>query len=233
MLPNCHICDFIGSSLIPVLFYLLACASCGLPFLCLWCAFRCRSPWEVQNRGSFRSEEATRQDSTTNISEQLDDIRRAHIVSRTAQFDDVRRAHIVSSSLVTARATAMAIRPITNPIDSPGDDDHLRISVRTIDSTINSSGSSSPRLASLIIADDERGLDSEGKIDESDASRLVLDSTGWEVDVCAICTEPYDANDLVSYSKGLRCRHNFHPECIRRWLVLRNDCPCCRSRYVQ
>ncbi|KAL3821775.1 hypothetical protein ACHAXA_000274 [Cyclostephanos tholiformis] len=216
MLPNCHICDFIGSSLIPVAFYLLACASCGLPFLCLWCAFRW-NPWEVTNRGSFRSEDVTRRDSTTDTSDRLDDTGRARIASRIVRLDDdIGRAQIVSSSLVTAR---VAIRRIYS-----------------LDSTVPSSDDSpSSRAASPVIAyDDEQGLGSSvGTIDAYADSRLVMDSTGWEVDMCAICTEQYDEDDLVSYSRERRCKHNFHPKCIERWLKVRNDCPCCRSRYIR
>ena len=64
-------------------------------------------------------------------------------------------------------------------------------------------------------------------------SRLVMESTRWEVDVCAICTEPYKEKDLVSYSRREdSCKHIFHPECIKDWLKIKNNCPCCRLLYV-
>lgn len=61
-----------------------------------------------------------------------------------------------------------------------------------------------------------------------------LDMDGWKLESCAICLEPYQENDSVSYSKHQNCSHAFHTECILNWLQdeYRNDCPCCRSQYV-
>jgi hypothetical protein len=42
-------------------------------------------------------------------------------------------------------------------------------------------------------------------------------------DECAIC---------IGTSKGemvlTRCKHKFHKECIRRWEIRKDNCPCCR-----
>eukprot|EP00804_Cyclotella_cryptica_P009885 CCRYP_014158-RA/>CCRYP_014158-RA protein AED:0.06 eAED:0.06 QI:165/1/1/1/0/0/2/222/260 len=56
----------------------------------------------------------------------------------------------------------------------------------------------------------------------------------WELESCAICLEPYQENDSVSYSKYQNCNHAFHTKCILNWLKdeCRNDCPYCRSPYV-
>lgn len=38
-------------------------------------------------------------------------------------------------------------------------------------------------------------------------SSLVLESTGWEVETCAICIEPYKENDVVCHSRKENCTH--------------------------
>ena len=51
-----------------------------------------------------------------------------------------------------------------------------------------------------------------------------------KLDQCVICLEPYQENDIVSYSKHQSCNHVFHTGCIWNWLrdECRNDCPVCR-----
>ncbi|CAN0398548.1 unnamed protein product, partial [Laminaria digitata] len=39
---------------------------------------------------------------------------------------------------------------------------------------------------------------------------------------CAICMSDFELDEEISI---LPCRHVFHGECIRKWLVLRNRCP--------
>ena len=45
-------------------------------------------------------------------------------------------------------------------------------------------------------------------------------------DLCAICTENYENDELV---RVLPCAesHNFHQECIDRWLIQKDACPLC------
>ena len=45
-------------------------------------------------------------------------------------------------------------------------------------------------------------------------------------DLCAICTESYENNEMV---RVLPCAesHNFHQECIDRWLIQKDACPLC------
>ena len=156
------------------------------------------------------------------------------------RLDEIRRAKIVSRSLATARVTTAAIHPSKIPMDPPEEDPPRRSKRTTTDSPRASLESSSPRAETSVIADEERGPESAPEDRMTDGtsvivvakSRLVLDPTGWEVDACAICTEPYEEDDVVSYSKKQRCRHNFHPECIKTWLKVKDDCPCCRSPYV-
>jgi Ring finger domain len=45
-------------------------------------------------------------------------------------------------------------------------------------------------------------------------------------DMCAICTESFEINELV---RLLPCSslHNFHKDCIDRWLIQKDACPMC------
>ncbi|KAL1819562.1 uncharacterized protein LOC108215699 isoform X1 [Daucus carota subsp. sativus] len=47
---------------------------------------------------------------------------------------------------------------------------------------------------------------------------------------CAICLEEYKNMDDVGMLKA--CLHNFHVGCIRKWLLLKNICPICKSSVV-
>jgi len=48
-----------------------------------------------------------------------------------------------------------------------------------------------------------------------------------EEDVCSICMEAYKQGDSL---KGLPCKHEFHVQCIERWLALKDACPLCRAK---
>lgn len=49
-----------------------------------------------------------------------------------------------------------------------------------------------------------------------------------EVDaICAICLVPYLSGTKCRW---LNCNHHFCSECLDRWLVTSNTCPCCRSQ---
>ena len=49
---------------------------------------------------------------------------------------------------------------------------------------------------------------------------------------CDICLTDYEVGDEVAWSKNDVCRHAFHKECIRDWLLRRPDCPLCRQNYL-
>ena len=45
---------------------------------------------------------------------------------------------------------------------------------------------------------------------------------------CSICMEVFKVGDKVSFSPAEGCLHVFHHDCLRRWLLRKTDCPCCR-----
>ncbi|KAM9324035.1 E3 ubiquitin-protein ligase RNF128 [Gastrophryne carolinensis] len=48
---------------------------------------------------------------------------------------------------------------------------------------------------------------------------------GQDGDSCAVCIEPYKANDVV---RILTCNHFFHKNCIDPWLLDHRTCPMCK-----
>ncbi|KAF8110446.1 hypothetical protein N665_0083s0014 [Sinapis alba] len=51
-------------------------------------------------------------------------------------------------------------------------------------------------------------------------------STDLETDSCTICQENYKNQDKIA---TLDCRHVYHAECLKKWLVIKNICPVCKS----
>ena len=51
--------------------------------------------------------------------------------------------------------------------------------------------------------------------------------------VCTICLEPYKENEEICWSKNEKCSHAFHLDCMTNWLMDHDDCPICRSEYLQ
>jgi len=49
---------------------------------------------------------------------------------------------------------------------------------------------------------------------------------GAEKDVCVICQDEFQVNDLA---KRLNCRHVFHAQCIDAWLERSSSCPICNG----
>uniref|UniRef100_A0A0E0JEC0 RING-type E3 ubiquitin transferase n=1 Tax=Oryza punctata TaxID=4537 RepID=A0A0E0JEC0_ORYPU len=43
---------------------------------------------------------------------------------------------------------------------------------------------------------------------------------------CAICLEEYKDNSLLGI---LKCNHDFHTDCVKRWLKEKNSCPICKA----
>jgi Zn finger protein HypA/HybF involved in hydrogenase expression len=51
-------------------------------------------------------------------------------------------------------------------------------------------------------------------------------STDLETDSCTICQENYKNEDKIA---TLDCMHKYHAECLKKWLVIKNVCPICKS----
>ncbi|KAL8097920.1 uncharacterized protein LOC141684699 [Apium graveolens] len=64
------------------------------------------------------------------------------------------------------------------------------------------------------------------KITSYDATNKMMDE---EADICVICQGEYEKDDLIG---GLQCRHEYHVECIKRWLQQHNSCPICKAEVV-
>ncbi|WMV51217.1 hypothetical protein MTR67_044602 [Solanum verrucosum] len=47
---------------------------------------------------------------------------------------------------------------------------------------------------------------------------------------CCICQEEYTAGDIMGM---LNCGHEFHTNCIKQWLVLKNTCPICKMTALE
>nr|XP_004489087.2 RING finger protein 44-like [Cicer arietinum] len=47
-----------------------------------------------------------------------------------------------------------------------------------------------------------------------------------EIDVCIICQEEFKNKEKIGI---LRCGHEYHLDCITKWLVVKNVCPLCKS----
>ncbi|KAK7313079.1 hypothetical protein VNO77_37460 [Canavalia gladiata] len=47
-----------------------------------------------------------------------------------------------------------------------------------------------------------------------------------EIDSCVICQDEYNDQDKIGV---LKCGHEYHEECLRKWLLEKNICPMCRS----
>ena len=53
-----------------------------------------------------------------------------------------------------------------------------------------------------------------------------------EDDVCSICIEKYEADDVILVYYCDR-KHYFHLVCGSEWLKMRHDCPLCRIDFKQ
>lgn len=44
---------------------------------------------------------------------------------------------------------------------------------------------------------------------------------------CSVCQEDFEPNEAVCH---LYCGHTFHPACIYKWALYKDDCPMCRTK---
>ncbi|GAB2229652.1 hypothetical protein Drorol1_Dr00013901 [Drosera rotundifolia] len=47
-----------------------------------------------------------------------------------------------------------------------------------------------------------------------------------EEERCLICLEDYESMDLLAAIKT--CNHDYHTDCIKKWLLIKNSCPICK-----
>lgn len=45
-------------------------------------------------------------------------------------------------------------------------------------------------------------------------------------EICAICQYEYKHKENIG---ALQCRHEYHTDCIKQWLLKKKDCPMCRA----
>lgn len=48
-------------------------------------------------------------------------------------------------------------------------------------------------------------------------------------EVCAVCIVDYKKGDL---QRKLPCNHKFHKDCIDKWLLIKNNCPVCKTKPI-
>ena len=70
--------------------------------------------------------------------------------------------------------------------------------------------------------------------DDEDTTRPEKESSSGnctnERDVCAICLDEFQHNELVCKSKmNENCTHCFHEKCMKPWLMKQSQCPMCRE----
>jgi len=51
-------------------------------------------------------------------------------------------------------------------------------------------------------------------------------------DVCPICIMPFEVGEEIGLSKNPECDHVFHAKCLKPWLMMHRNCPCCRLDYL-
>ncbi|MFS7911833.1 putative transcription factor C2H2 family [Helianthus anomalus] len=51
--------------------------------------------------------------------------------------------------------------------------------------------------------------------------------TKEEGEVCVICQVEFENKETLGV---LRCKHQYHPECIKGWLIRQNVCPLCKAQ---
>ncbi|PWA84114.1 Zinc finger, RING/FYVE/PHD-type [Artemisia annua] len=52
---------------------------------------------------------------------------------------------------------------------------------------------------------------------------------GEEGEICVVCQTEFEKNQRLAV---LKCKHYYHRNCIRRWLLHKNICPLCKSQVV-
>ncbi|CAL0333738.1 unnamed protein product [Lupinus luteus] len=58
------------------------------------------------------------------------------------------------------------------------------------------------------------------------AINLELASEEQKTDSCTICLDEYQNREKIGI---LKCGHEYHADCLRKWLLVKNVCPICKS----
>ncbi|KAF8085459.1 hypothetical protein N665_0666s0007 [Sinapis alba] len=80
-------------------------------------------------------------------------------------------------------------------------------------------------LISEQIGDVGTGLDAD--VIDGNLNRRRYEDRSGEAEKCVICLDELKYNDDAS---KLACGHDFHFECIKNWLMVKNDCPLCKQQ---
>ncbi|KAI3871949.1 hypothetical protein MKW92_027256 [Papaver armeniacum] len=56
------------------------------------------------------------------------------------------------------------------------------------------------------------------------------DLTQDETDICTVCQDGYENQDKIA---TLDCKHEYHQDCITKWLVRKNLCPICKGQALK
>ncbi|KAH0720864.1 hypothetical protein KY290_005882 [Solanum tuberosum] len=63
-------------------------------------------------------------------------------------------------------------------------------------------------------------------VDKDDIDTEVVEVAEVESDICSICLSVYEHEENIG---ALQCGHEYHTDCIKQWLLRKNDCPMCRA----
>ncbi|KAK2422483.1 RING-type E3 ubiquitin transferase [Trifolium repens] len=50
-----------------------------------------------------------------------------------------------------------------------------------------------------------------------------------EIDTCMICQDAYQYQENIG---TIQCGHEFHVDCISKWLKIKNQCPICKTEAI-
>lgn len=131
--------------------------------------------------------------------------------------DDGWFASVTSDNISIRDPSSDNIHPNTNTDDHHNDDDGSN-SITTVMNTGSSHLTRRPRATITTIPGNTA----------STTHRYVTQS-------CAICLQPYQMGETVTWSSNPNCIHCFHTDCIVPWLIRKTSgkqCPCCRQRFV-
>ncbi|WVZ02123.1 hypothetical protein V8G54_022929 [Vigna mungo] len=83
-------------------------------------------------------------------------------------------------------------------------------------------------LSELINDNSERGLSEDiiARYMQTKSYLLPENLENHEYDICIICQDEYKNKEEIGI---LQCGHEYHAECVKRWLHEKNVCPMCKS----